>query len=179
MRYALLFLFLILSCVSCIKDIDTEQVESASFSTPTSLALLQSYFFPNDFLDANNDEFAKINKVFLIDLSEFFYESATDSLHCVTQISNTFNREFICQLEFLGADANGEALLPLEVFTVPALSSNTLYAFTYEGEEFELFTDARWIRVGVKLLDGLPFNPDDEVNLSLQSVIHFNYELEL
>lgn len=178
MRKALFFILVILTSISCIRDVDFDQIETATFLTPASLALLQLELYPNDLLDANNDEFARISRVYLIDLSEFFYESATDSLLCVTQISNTFNREFICQMEFVGADANGEALLPQEVFTVQPLTSNATHIFTYEGEEFELFTDARWIRMRVRLLDGSAFDADDEVSLNIQSVIHFNYKLE-
>ncbi len=178
MRYVLLYLLIALISVSCIRDIDTDQVETASFSTPASLALLQSEFFPSDFLDANNTELAKASTIYLIDLSEFFYESKTDSLQMLTHFSNSFNRAFECYFEFVGSDANSAALITTDTFTVPPLSAQATRSVTFEGAEFELFTAARWIRVRVRLLNGLPFNVDDDINLSMQSVIHFNYELQ-
>ncbi len=179
MKKALLLISIVFVSVSCIRDVDFDQIDTATFSTPVNLALLQLELVPNDFLDANGFEESRIYEIFLIDLSEFFKESSTDSIRLDTNISNTFNRDFECYFEYVGSDIYGSPLFTSEVFQVSAESPEVLYSNLFTDEEFDQFTiDMRWIRVRVRLLSGLELNSDDMVSLSMQSVIHFNYELE-
>ena len=177
MKIVLLFLSLIIISVSCIRNVDYEQVETATFSTPMSVALLQLDLNQHDFLDSNNNELAQIEKSFLIDLSEFFYESTTETLDYVTQFSNTFNRGFYCQFEFRDSDS---LLIPITTpkFLIPAETAQPIkQTVTYEGSEFDRFISARWIIVKVDLENGLPIFPSENNSLEIQSVIHFNYEI--
>lgn len=178
MKKTFLFLSIVIISFSCIRDVDLDQVETASFSTPVDLALLQLDLLPIDFLDANNNEKVKIQKTYLIDLSEFFYDSSTDSIQYVTNFSNTFNRDFECYYEFIGPDANSRPLITTAPVLVPAVSSSEIQSLVFEDETFVLFKQARWIKVRVRLLNGLPFSPNDDLSLSMQSVIHFDYEIE-
>ncbi len=178
MKKAFLLISVVFVSVSCIRDVDFDQIETATFSTPANLALLQLELFPNDFLDANGFEKSRIHAKFLIDVSELFKESATDSIRWNTNFSNTFNRDFECFFEFVGSNVYGKPLFTSDVFQVPAESPEVLYSVLFTDEEFNQFTiDMRWIRVRVRLLSGQELNPDDMVSLSMQSVIHFNYEL--
>lgn len=177
MKKVFLVISLIIISVSCIRDVDYEQVETAIFSTPMSIALLHLEQNQHDFLDSNNNELSQVDKLFLIDLSEFFYESATDSLDYVTQFSNTFNRDFYCEFEFRDSDS---LLIPITApsFFIPATSTVPITdTITYTGKDFEQFISARWITVKVDLDNGTSIIPTENDNLEIQSVIHFNYEI--
>lgn len=175
MRKTLLFVSLVIITVSCIRDVDFDQVDTAIFSTQMSVALLHLELNQHDFLDDNNDELTKVEKLFLIDLSEFFKESTTSSLDYVTQFSNSFNREFSCQFEFLNKD--DDILMTTEAFYVPASSTAVVQSLSFEGEEFDRFLEARWINVSIFLRNGDAIIPSEFDNLDLQTVIHFDYEI--
>jgi len=177
MKKALVLLVFIVFSNSCVKDIDVDQIETAVFSIPASIALLQLDLNPIDFIDTNANEIEESERLFLIDLSDLFKGNSTDSLLWETKFLNTFNRDFICQFEFLPSDIDSEPLMITDPFPVLA-SSSPIQAITFENEQFDLFTSTRWIMVRVSLESGLPFDSDDDYILSIQSVIHFDYELE-
>lgn len=175
MKILLFSICLVIISVSCIRDIDYEQAEAAIFSTPMSIALLQLDLNQHDFLDSNNNELAQVEKLFLIDLSEFFNESATERLDYVTQFSNTFNRDFYCEFEFRDPDS---LLIPITTpkFLIPAATIQPIdQIIIYEGRNFEQFINARWITVKIDLENGIPIVPTENNSLEIQSVIHFDY----
>lgn len=178
MKRALLIISLVIISLSCVKDVDYDQIESANFRSPMSIAFLQLDLNQHDFLDSNNNEKPKFTRLFLINLEGLFNESTTDSLVLISQFSNTFDREFVCQFEYV--DGDNVLLMVTDRFPIPSSTTTITQSTTYEGENFELFVRARKINVRVWLRNGNSMiDPFIDNSFTMQSVIHFDYELEI
>lgn len=172
MKRLLLLLSLIIISISCVRDVNLEQIDSSIFEISSNMALLKLDLTQDDFLEE-----PRFNKLFLIELEEFFYESTSDSLALVNQFTNTFDRDFICYMEFIDK-SNNEILdiSPTQKFVVPALSTVIIQdPIIFEGEKFELFNDARRINV---IVSDNGLTPIENGEFKMQSVIHYTFVIE-
>ena len=176
MKKVLLLLSLVLVTVSCVKDIDIDQIEDSVFSVPVSFAFLQLDLDQDDFLDGSNNEISNVFKPFIIDLGGLFYESTSESLDFETQFFSSFDRDISCQLSFY--NESNVFLMSSERFFITSSNSPIIYTTTYEGADYEKFTNARRIDVRINLSNGAPISADETSVFSMQSVIHFDFVLE-
>ncbi len=176
MKKVLLLFSLVLVTVSCVKDIDIDQIEDSVFSVPVSFAFLQLDLDQDDFLDGNNNEISDFFQPFIIDLSGLFYESTSESLEFSTQFFSSFDRDIYCQMSFY--NESNVFLMSSERFLITSSNSPITYTTPYEGADYEKFTNARRIDVRIKLSNGAPIPAGDTSIFSMQSVVHFDFVLE-
>ncbi len=158
---------------SCVKDIDTEQLKEQNLIIPMELALID--------LNVKGDAFSgnlgtNVSVPYLIDFRGFFYESETERIDFISNLSNSFDEQISITYQFRDYDS---ILLPLRLYhEIKPNTINEIQSIPIEGDYFEDFKKARIINATVSY-NGFPIGLDEADSVAVQSKLSFDYILPL
>jgi len=148
MKLILVIFSVIILHISCVKDIDTEQIKNATYTAPIELALLKVATDQSDFLDSSN-YIIEYKKTFYIGFEGLFKDSKKDSLTHTMTLTNTFSdRQIRCSLTYTDKDDNP---LLTDSFWVRRDVNSFTRILTYEGEDYENFVNTKYIYVRLQV----------------------------
>jgi hypothetical protein len=179
-------LCILVQSISCIKDVDFDQIEDVTLTPIYEVDFVHSRFDTNQFVGFNIDPAISIPEVIVNDTLSYdllgtdFVVDNLDRIELTFEFSNTIERDFEFDFGFLNADeqrigslysmiansGNGEGTKPVIITKVVIL----------DNSEIDILRDATKLFASVRL---------QNVNSSLQGILElkskgtyfFNYEL--
>jgi len=171
LKSASVLLILLIFTVSCIKDIDFDQIDDLTFATPLSVSFVYVEVDQSVFLDANNQEISHVIDESDIQIIDFLSHAEDNVITIVTYLTNTIDREFVIEYEFY--DAQNQLVMISDSMLIQPNSTNLTYEMSYTYAQLENVTR---VRTSIRMLPGVPLRPLLDRNLSIDSTINMNYE---
>ncbi|WP_111682095.1 hypothetical protein [Winogradskyella tangerina] len=174
LNYIVCFFILILTCTSCVKDVDFNQAENLTLTPIVAASVVYTDVEASRFSE-NGTEIETVRDS-IANIEIFTEQFVIDNLvrtDLVFEVTNSIDRSFELDVEFLD-----ESDTLLDVFTFEALPSNgsneviTMVTEVYENERLEALKQTTKLVITLRLLpssDGSTLNENSTGRIILKS----------